>query len=38
MVLWSLENLNGGEILVPKLDSYKVLDLAKAIGPECKIV
>lgn len=38
MVLWSLENLNGGEILVPKLNSYRVLDLAKAIGPECKIV
>ena len=38
MVLWSLENLNGGEILVPKLNSYRVLDLAKAIGPECKIL
>ncbi len=38
MVLWSLKNLNGGEILVPKLNSYRVLDLAKAIGPECKIL
>ena len=37
MVLWSLENLNGGEILVPKLNSYRVLDLAKAIGTDCKI-
>jgi UDP-N-acetylglucosamine 4,6-dehydratase len=38
MVLWSLENLIGGEILVPKLNSYKVLDLAKVIGPDCKII
>ena len=35
MVLWSLEHLRGGEILVPKIPSYRILDVAKAIGPEC---
>ena len=33
MVLWSLENMLGGEIFVPKIPSYKILDLADAIGP-----
>ena len=36
MVLWSIENLLGGEILVPKIPSFKVMDLAEAIAPECK--
>ena len=27
----------GGEIYVPKLKSYKVLDLAKAINPKAKV-
>jgi len=35
MVLWSLENAWGGEILVPKIPSYHITDVAKAIGPEC---
>jgi UDP-N-acetylglucosamine 4,6-dehydratase (inverting) len=35
MVLWSLENTWGGEILVPKIPSYRITDVAKAIGPEC---
>ena len=37
MVVWALANTLGGEIFVPKIPSYKILDLAKAIGPECKI-
>jgi len=37
MVLWSLKNSLGGEILVPKTPSYKLLDLAKAISPKSKI-
>ena len=37
MVLWSLENNFGGEIYIPKLPSYRVLDLAKAISPKSKI-
>ena len=37
MVEWAFKNLIGGEILVPKIPSYKIIDLAKAIGPNCKI-
>ncbi len=36
MVLWSLENAWGGEILVPKIPSYRITDMAMAIGPECE--
>lgn len=35
MVLWSIENAWGGEVLVPKIPSYRVTDVAEAIGPEC---
>lgn len=35
MVLWALENTRGGEIFVPKIPSYRILDLAEAIGPNC---
>lgn len=37
MVLWALENAEGGEIFVPRLPSYRIMDLAEAIGPECDI-
>jgi FlaA1/EpsC-like NDP-sugar epimerase len=36
MVLWSLENAWGGEIFVPKIPSYRLVDLATAIGPDCR--
>lgn len=36
MVLWALENALGGEIFVPKIPSYRVIDVARAIGPECE--
>lgn len=36
MVLWSLENMSGGEIFVPKIPSYRVIDVAEAVCPECK--
>jgi UDP-N-acetylglucosamine 4,6-dehydratase len=36
MVLWALENALGGEILVPKIPSYRIGDVAKAVGPNCK--
>jgi UDP-N-acetylglucosamine 4,6-dehydratase (inverting) len=36
MVLWSIENAWGGEVLVPKIPSYRVTDVATAIGPECR--
>ena len=35
MVLWSIENAWGGEVLVPKIPSYRITDVANAIGPEC---
>lgn len=37
MVLWALENALGGEIFVPKIPSFRITDLAEAIGPECKV-
>lgn len=36
MVLWALSNALGGEIFVPKIPSYRVVDVAEAIGPSCK--
>ncbi|OJJ19635.1 UDP-N-acetylglucosamine 4,6-dehydratase (inverting) [marine bacterium AO1-C] len=36
LVLYSLENAIGGEIFVPKIPSYKITELAKAIGPDCE--
>lgn len=35
MVLWCIQNARGGEILVPKIPSYRITDLATAICPEC---
>jgi len=37
MVLYALENAWGGELFVPKIPSYRITDVAKAIGPDCKI-
>lgn len=36
VVMWSLKNLIGGELLIPKLPSYKIMDLAKAISSKCE--
>ncbi len=36
MVLHALETAWGGELFVPKIPSYKITDIAKAIGPNCK--
>ena len=36
MVLWTLENAQGGEIFVPKIPSYRILDVAEAVGPDCR--
>ena len=35
MVLYALEHSLGGEIFVPKIPSYRLTDVAEAIGPEC---
>ena len=37
MVLWALENAMGTEIFVPKIPSYRITDVAKAVAPDCKI-
>lgn len=37
ITLNALVLLKGGEIFVPKIPSFKILDLAKAICPNCKI-
>jgi len=36
MVLWAIEKSLGGEILVPRIPSYRITDVAKAIGPDCE--
>ncbi len=36
MVMYALENHLGGEIFVPKIPSYKIMDIATAVAPECK--
>lgn len=36
MVLWSIENAWGGEVLVPKIPSYRITDVASAVAPECR--
>jgi UDP-N-acetylglucosamine 4,6-dehydratase len=35
-VLWCLEHMCGGELFVPKIPSMNIMDLAKAIAPECE--
>jgi len=35
-VLDSLERMRGGEIFVPKIPSMRIVDLARAIAPECR--
>lgn len=36
LVLWALEQAQGGEIFVPRLPSYRITDVATAIGPNCE--
>ncbi len=36
MVLWAIEHAWGGEILVPKLPSYRITDVAEAVAPGCR--
>ncbi|MBM5799469.1 MAG: UDP-N-acetylglucosamine 4,6-dehydratase (inverting) [Cyanobacteria bacterium K_DeepCast_35m_m2_023] len=35
MVMWALEQARGGELLVPRIPSYRISDVAEAIGPNC---
>ncbi len=36
LVLWALEHGRGGEILVPKIPSFRITDLAEAIAPNAE--
>lgn len=36
-VIKNLKRMWGGELFVPKIPSYKILDVAKAVAPDCKI-
>ena len=36
MVLWSIDSALGGEIFVPKIPSYRIMDVAEAIAPDCE--
>ena len=36
MVMWAMENMLGGEIFVPKIPSYRILDVAEAVCPQCE--
>jgi len=35
IVVFAIRHARGGEIFVPKAPSYRIMDLARAIGPEC---
>jgi len=35
MVMWTLEHARGGELLVPRIPSYRITDVAEAIAPSC---
>lgn len=36
MVLWAIDNAEGGELLVPKIPSYRICDVATAIAPDAR--
>ncbi len=36
LVMHALEHALGGEIFVPKIPSYRIMDVARAIGPKCE--
>lgn len=37
LVMFALKNQLGGEIFVPKIPSYRILDVAAAVAPNCEI-
>ena len=36
LVEWTLKHARGGEVVVPKIPSYNIMDVAEAIGPNCE--
>lgn len=37
MVLWAIENAIGGEVIVPKIPSYNIMDVARAVAPDAEL-
>lgn len=37
MVLFALKNHIGGELFVPKIPSYRIMDVVKAVAPKCPV-
>src|SRR5262249_29975995 len=37
LVLSALATMQGAEVFIPKIPSMKITDLAKAVGPKCKL-
>lgn len=37
LVLFAFENMQGGEIYVPKIPSYRILDVAEAVAPDARV-
>lgn len=37
MVMYAIEHCLGGEIFVPKIPSYRIVDVAEAIAPGCRL-
>ena len=37
LVIHAAETLHGGEVYVPKIPSMRIVDLARIVGPDCKI-
>tara|TARA_Y100000389_G_C17453798_1_gene516657 strand:+ start:365 stop:1339 length:975 start_codon:yes stop_codon:yes gene_type:complete len=38
LVKWAIKNMRGGEVFVPKLKSYNLIDLARAVNKNKKII
>jgi UDP-N-acetylglucosamine 4,6-dehydratase (inverting) len=36
LVMFAIQNHLGGEIFIPKIPSYKIMDIAKAVAPNCE--
>ena len=36
MVMYAVDNAWGGELFIPKIPSYRILDVAKAVAPDCQ--
>jgi UDP-N-acetylglucosamine 4,6-dehydratase (inverting) len=38
VVMFALKNSTAGEIFIPKIPSFRIIDLAKVLAPNCKII